>query len=400
LTDNSQQSVFGPTPLSQAGQGIADYSPPRNAAAVVGAALPSAHEPKFHQNGLNLLRLILALMVIYSHSWHLVPAASEGRPPMVLAQLQVNGGNLAVNLFFALSGYLVSGSWERRPAFWDFLKRRARRIYPGFIAVCLWQALFAVPLAMGSVAALPSLVDGWKLGLAMLTLGSVGQLADPQLVLFPAGISHDLNGSLWTIRYEFLCYLFLGVLGVLGALRHRWLRWAIFAVLWGLFVAWPDAEMHPALTQAFGAWAYWAKLPAYFLGGMIVYWETGRIPLNRRSLPFAALAVVVSVAGPDVIWRAVGPLVLPWLVLHASYHVLPTRLALRLPGDFSYGIYLYAFPVQQLLLQFTPDVKWTISGFSLAVTVLTLPLAVASWYWVEARWLGTTSRPANREKDI
>jgi peptidoglycan/LPS O-acetylase OafA/YrhL len=93
-------------------------------------------------------------------------------------------------------------------------------------------------------------------------------------------------------------------------------------------------------------------------------------------------------------------LVLPWLVLQASYHALPTRLAFRLPGDFSYGIYLYAFPVQQLLLQFTPDVKWTISGFSLVATVLTLPLAVASWYWVEARWLGTTSRPANRENDI
>jgi peptidoglycan/LPS O-acetylase OafA/YrhL len=71
-----------------------------------------------------------------------------------------------------------------------------------------------------------------------------------------------------------------------------------------------------------------------------------------------------------------------------------------LPGDFSYGIYLYAFPVQQLLLQFTLDVRWTVSGFSLVATVLTLPLAVASWYWVEARWLGKSPSPANREIDI
>lgn len=373
-------------------------SPPDNAAAVVGATLPSVHEPRFHQNGLNLLRLILAVMVIYSHSWHLVPATSEGSQPAILTQLQVNGGSLAVNLFFALSGYLVSGSWERRPAFWEFLKRRARRIYPGFVAVCLWQAVFAVPLAMSSVAGFPTLADWGQLGLAMVTLGSVGQLANPGLELFPAGISHDLNGSLWTIRYEFLCYLLLALLGVLGVLRHRWLRLASFAVPWGLFVAWPDAELPAALTRVFGAWSYWARLLVYFLGGMIAYWETGRIPLNRRSLPLAASAVVVSVAGPDVIWRAVGPLVLPWLVLLASYHVLPTRLAHRLPGDFSYGIYLYAFPVQQLLLQFTPDVRWTVLGFTLAAAGLTLPLAVASWCWVEARWLGKSPRPANREE--
>jgi peptidoglycan/LPS O-acetylase OafA/YrhL len=375
-------------------------SPPDNAAAVVGATLPSVHEPRFHQNGLNLLRLILALMVIYSHSWHLVPATSEGSQPAILTQLQMNGGRLAVNLFFALSGYLVSGSWDRRPAFCDFLKRRARRIYPGFIAVCLWQAVFAVPLAMGSVAALPTLADWWQLGLAMVTLGSVGQLANPQLELFPAGISHDLNGSLWTIRYEFHCYLLLGLLGVLGVLRHRWLRWASFAVLWGFFVAWPDAELPAALTRVFGAWSYWARLPVYFLGGMIAYWETGRIPLNRWSVALSASAMVFSVVGPEAIGRAVGPLVLPWLMLQASHHRLPTELARRLPGDFSYGIYLYAFPVQQLLLQFTPDMRWTVSGFSLVATVLTLPLAVASWYWVEARWLGKSPRPANREKDI
>lgn len=330
-------------------------------------------------------------MVVYSHSWHLVPTGAERPLPTILHQFQIHGGSVAVSLFFALSGYLVSASWDRRPAFRDFLKRRARRIYPGFFAVCLWQSVVVVPLAVGIGAGFPSLADVWQLGLAMVTLGSLGHLANPQLELFPAGISHDLNGSLWTIRYEFLCYLLLGLLGALGILRCRWLRWSLFGALWGWFVIWPDAQMPPALTRAIGAWSDWGWLAVYFLGGVLAYWDTGKIPRNRWSLLVVASAVVAAFVGPEAVGRAVVPLVLPWLVLHASYHVLPTRLALRLPGDFSYGIYLYAFPVQQLLLQFTPDVRWTVSGFSLVATVLTLPLAVASWYWVEARWLRQSS---------
>lgn len=357
-----------------------------------GAVLPSALEANFRQNGLSLLRLILALLVISSHSWVLVPNTSNQDQPAILQQLQINGGSFAVNLFFAMSGFLLSGSWDRQPCFRDFLVRRVRRIYPGFMAVCLWQALFAVPLALGGSAAFPTLANWWQLGLAMVTLGSAGHLADPQLHLFPAGVSHDLNGSLWTIRYEFLCYLLLGLLGVVGFWRIRWLRWAVFVVGWGVFLAWPDAELPPALTRTLGAWSHWGRLAVYFLGGVIAYWETGRIPLNRWSLLVAFVAVAAAATGPEAVGRAVGPLVLPWLMLHAGYHALSIRLARQLPGDFSYGIYLYAFPVQQLLLQFTPKVEWSVSGFTLAATALTLPLAIASWYWVEARWLGKVSR--------
>lgn len=358
---------------------------------MAGAVLPSAFEARFHQNGLNLLRLILALLVILSHSWHLVPAASDRDQSPILESLQIHGGSFAVNLFFAMSGFLLSGSWDRQPRFRDFLVRRVRRIYPGFTAVCLWQALFAVPLALGGGAAFPALADGWRLGLAMVTLGGAGQMANPQLPLFPSGVSHDLNASIWTVRYEFLCYLFLGLLGVIGFWRIRWLRWAVFASAWGIFLAWPDAEMHPVLTRTVGAWSDWGRLSVYFLGGVIAYWETGKIPLNRWSVLVVISALAASAVGPEAVGRAVGPLILPWLMLHAGYQALPTRVASRLPGDFSYGIYLYAFPVQQLLLQFTPNVNWTVWGFTLAATGLTLPLAIASWYWVEARWLGRGS---------
>lgn len=103
-------------------------------------------------------------------------------------------------------------------------------------------------------------------------------------------------------------------------------------------------------------------------------------------------ASAASAVRPEAVGRAVGPLMLPWLMLHAGYHALSIRLAGQLPGDFSSGIYLYAFPVQQLLLQFTPNVKWTVWGFTLAATGLTVPLAIASWYGVEVRWLGKASR--------
>jgi len=192
---------------------------------------------------------------------------------------------------------------------------------------------------------------------------------------FPGAV----NGSLWTLPYEMTMYVGIGLLGVLGLLRHRFLlgclvflslifaiavhyRWLMLSRLLGL----ADAD------QFF-------KLSYLFFSGSLLYLLGDRIRYDWRTacLLFFALVATFNTA---VGWVAYL-LVWPYLVIFLAQ--IPSRWARNFGryGDFSYGMYIYAFPVQQLLMWGYP---WrSVYLYMLAAFAITLPLAVASWRWVE-----------------
>lgn len=361
---------------------------PKDTVRVSGVFLPAVHDPAFKTNALNVVRLILAVMVIHSHSWFLLPDL-EGRE--IVSQLtdgELNCGGLAVNLFFALSGYLVSASWVRQNSLPGFLIRRALRIYPAFIVVCLWQAFLIVPLSLATTAAIPSLAELVRLIPAIVSLGGTGDFIAPTLKPFPNSIAPgEINGSLWTIRYEFLCYLALGFLGTVSALRHRWIRLPIFAGLLIGYAFWPDWDLAPFAADLLGPWKQWARLAVHFFAGVILYCEKGVLPANGVTVASASVLVCLSLAGPAFLQRLFGPLLLSWLLFHAAYRPESLRFNHYLRMDVSFGLYLYGFPVQQILLQFASHLKWSVWEFTIASVMLTLPFAVASWVLIERRFL-------------
>jgi peptidoglycan/LPS O-acetylase OafA/YrhL len=297
---------------------------------------------------------------------------------------EMNCGAVAVNLFFALSGYLVSASWQRLGSFRRFMEARTPRIFPAFVLLMLWQAFFVTPISLKTWAAVPSPHQMPRLLAATLSFNSVTPPAPSQGQLFAENtIPGEINGSLWTIRYEFLCYLLLGLAGCASLLNRRWFRLGLFALLLALFVATPDLDLPSSIETALGRWSYWGRWAVYFLAGTVVYWDARFLRMNGITLVLAISGVVVALAGPVFLQRLLGPLLLPWLMMHIAYLRPLASLGRKLPGDFSYGLYLYGFPIQQLLMQFFPSENWSVFGVTAASTAATLPFAVASWYWVE-----------------
>lgn len=314
-------------------------------------------------NSLNAVRLVLAVTVIVSHA----PKALGG-DALSFGDLEIGGW--AVAGFFGISGWLVTQSRLRLP-FADYLWRRCLRIYPGFWACLAVTAFVLAPLAAlagpGSwrpVAAVRYVVD--NLTMAVVT---------PRIptTLRGAPLPGTWNLSLWTLAYEFLCYLGIGLLFFLPVARRR------ASVVVGAFVLVTVA--HAALLaigEANGSFlVQGARLGSCFLAGAVLQRCTS-IPLTA---PIAA-AMVVVLAGLTATGglRVLGALPIAYVCLWLG-SVLPLqRIGRR--NDVSYGVYVYGFPIQQLLAVAGILTSNTVL-YVLATLALVIPLAWLSWRLVE-----------------
>lgn len=206
-----------------------------------------------------------------------------------------------------------------------------------------------------------------------------------------------VNGSLWSVRYEFLCYLAVAAFGLLGILGRRPLVVAAWLFCLGVhagqvYLGWkvPGSRL---------SWLYcypdfWPRVMSAFLAGTVAYLYRDRVVLSGRlCLAALALLLIFGVALPS--WKLL-PLLTPTAGAYALLYVAYTPVG-RLPGfarygDFSYGMYLYAYPIQQLLVQaFGP--RLNVGTLFLSAWAISLAFAVTSWYLVESPFL-RLKRPA------
>jgi hypothetical protein len=169
-------------------------------------------------NNFNLLRLLLAGLVVVSHSFELVDG-NRLREPLTRIFGSVSAGELAVDGFFLLSGFLIVQSWRNGPRLLDFMFARILRIYPGFIVTALICAFLVAPLGADARAYFGSFEPG-------RFLASVVMLRGPGIPATFEGTHYPfINNSLWTIKYEFMCYLCVAAVGLAGGLRtgRTWL---------------------------------------------------------------------------------------------------------------------------------------------------------------------------------
>ena len=332
-------------------------------------------------SNLDLMRLVGAALVLVSHSWVLTGRA-ESEPFAPLLLNYTDGGGLAVAMFFVVSGFLIARSAMLHPVA-DYLRARALRIYPAFAAAILAQT-FAVGLAATTLPAGTYLSDGatWDAALR-------GLLFSPRLGLpgvFEGNpLPSAVNGSLWTLRIEVLCYGGLLGMAVLGLLRRGRVLLAVaggFAAL-GVTIA-ARAGLAPS---ALGTLRVVSILDCglHFIAGAALWCYRDQAP---RRWWLAGLGVGALAAGRES-WA--GPvlfhLVLPYLVLWLALTPPVAAGLLRRLGDVSYGTYLYAFPVQQsLLAAFGPGM----GPVGLALTALPIALGCG----MLSRW--AVERPALR----
>lgn len=322
-------------------------------------------------NSLNFLRLAFASAVIVSHA---KPLGGFGHDPAIARQTV---GTWAVMGFFAISGYLIASSrmHTRLP---EFFARRVLRIYPGFVACLLATALVFAPIsvAIGSGSFSPTSALNYvvrNLGLKVEADGIAGTLGG-----VPYGSAW--NGSLWTLFYEFACYVAIGMLLTLPA---RWRRLAVLGAFLVSAIAGGYGAHHPLPTTA----DHFFSLAPIFFAGSLLYLLGEHIKFDWR-LGFLAIALLPFTTELQAMQYLGAPLMAYaclWLGV-----VLPlSKVGSR--NDISYGVYIYAFPVQRILVLLHVH-HHGLAIYAIVSMLATIPFAVASWLLVERRALAWKRR--------
>ena len=345
-------------------------------------------------NNFDLIRLFAALAVMLGHSYGIQGAV--GFEAMILLTHLESFGSLAVYAFFMISGMLVSASYAANPRIGPFVVARAARIWPAVIVCSAVIAFVIGPVfAPGTLSAYISNAEVYRWFAHNASL--IGRVGGRLAGLF--GDNHAkflVNATAWTLPVELKCYVLVLLAGLMGLMGSRW-KLALFVVvaagLFAYFIA------HPVDSVFFGdvlllppAYSFY-PVP-FFLLGMILYsFRTSVVLSGRLVLVLLTGAVVLRYSRPGTVFFyllfAYGLL---WL---SSVRRL---LAFRPKHDYSYGIYLYGFVVQQSFAALFPN---TNNFVSLAFTVpVAAAFAAFSWHVVERpalrwarKWKGGSKEP-------
>jgi peptidoglycan/LPS O-acetylase OafA/YrhL len=317
------------------------------------------------KNNFNLLRFVFASLVIVSHATEL---QDGDRRREVLFSIfgSLSFAEFSVNAFFIISGYLILKSWVDKPDARVYLSSRILRIYPGYVA--------AVVICSALVAPYFSAPDFWRHFPWSAFFRSVLTLHQPELPeVFPGTPWNYINGSMWTISFEFKCYLLVLAAGLAGLTKfpRTWLAGALLAGFVHVLQKMGLIELR--------LYAPYPRFLMFFLSGASFF-------LWREKLIWSGLAAIVTAVGfavflcvPDLAEFAMAGL-FSYSLIYVALHVGRLNAFNHLP-DVSYGIYLYAWPINKVLY-------WQYPGMNAYLAMpLVLMLAVAagaaSWYVVE-----------------
>ncbi|WP_219412572.1 acyltransferase family protein [Pseudonocardia nigra] len=340
------------------------------------ATLQDRFDPR--RNSLDLLRLSFALLVAVAHgiAIHTGTQPEWGRSTL---------GDFGLDGFFILSGFLVTRSYLTLAAFPRYAWHRFLRIMPGFWVCLLVVALVVAPLAallQGLPVTAPFTGDPSALRYLAGNAALLITQYDIAGILAENATTYSFNGSLWTLTFEAFCYAIVAALGLLGVLRRRRVVVPIITSVLAVLTVAQEAGLPVFLNDRV------LRLVFVFLLGATAYLYAHRIPMRASLAAVAAALFLVGVAAFDD-YRVIGAAPLAYVFLWLGT-CLPWHWHMR--ADLSYGLYIYHWPVLQLLvltgLAGVPTPVFVVTGLA-----LTLLPAVASWYLVEKPALGHKHSP-------
>lgn len=328
-------------------------------------------------NNFDLLRLVFATMVVIYHMGILSQAGE-----LAFMRDWVSG-SFGLQGFFVVSGFLVSMSYERSRSLQSYALKRARRIAPAYITVVLGAAILFVALSVLDWASYFT-DPRWRSYVFWNLL--LANFVSPDLPgVFQDNAKQAVNGSLWTIKIEVAFYC---MLPVVAWLSRRLGVWRVLVALFVAALAWRIG--FEIVGQATGS-SFWSKLAiqapgqfSYFIVGAIAY-ERTRLGLAPPPMWMALIAAAAYAASSGLLHELVAPVAVGMFVYWSAIGAPFLGHASRY-GDFSYGIYLYHWPVIQTVA------AMGLFGRSAPVAVLVssvtvVVLAVSSWFIVERRFL-------------
>ena len=331
-------------------------------------------------NNFHFIRFTAATLVILSHTYPLY--GSKFEPYVWLSGYETFGG-LAVCMFFVISGFLITKSWLDSHGIISYFKKRFLRLFPGLFAAMLFCVLVVGPLTT-------------TLDLNKYFLHSGIHTYIYNVFLFPIRYSlpgvfvnnpypNAVNGSIWSLPVEAVAYFIVALLGVMRILSRRIL--VVFLTVFLIAVDWYmiNRPEYKSLVVFYMLVVPSLKCIIYFLMGAIFYLYREKVHLDWKLLLLALLFFVGSFRSSY--GHTISYFTLPYLVLYSVYADVSVLRNFGRYGDFSYGIYVYAFPVQQTLMYYAGSYL-NKTTFFLSAFVVTLLLGIMSWHFIEKPALG------------
>lgn len=325
-------------------------------------------------NNFDCIRLLAALAVIYGHAFPLAGAAS---PSFFGNSIQA----FAVKIFFVISGFLICKSWINSSNFTSYLSKRVLRIFPALIVL-----IIATVTVVGPLLTNLSIKEYFNNHTTLTYLQNIRLFPVYNLVdLFDTNTYRGaVNGSLWSLPVEFAMYIFIAGVAIKGTPSGLtpilWITTLAISAASLFFVHYEQPSPHPVFygTDLVSALDV---IPYFLLGGIFSYYPIERFLSTEVSIFAVGYALLFQSSTP-VIQELTLYIVAPYVILSFAVAKTPVLSKVGRWGDFSYGIYLYGFLIQQTINSLTSN--------SLTPTqnaLLTMPIAIicagASWHFIE-----------------
>jgi len=343
-----------------------------------------------HDNAFGFLRLLLATLVIIDHAY---PLGQFGLDPMWgWSRQQDSLGGIAVSGFFAISGYLVAKSSMSADVM-QFLWRRMLRIFPAYwmvllVAACAigpalwWGARGTMTGYLGTAAAGPvtHITGNFFLNINQYGIHDLLAATTPYGQHVHASV---FNGSLWTLIYEWRCYLLVGALAAFGVFRRAPI--VAVAVTAALYVLLMLQTLNPVNPSKIVAWLddpYSIRYTAIFMFGTLAAIYAGKIPCDDRLGVLSLIAYLIGLCGGG--YFAIGYPAMVYLLLWLAWRLPAVLRRVGSKNDYSYGVYLYGFLVQQVFAHFGFH-QYGFAAFTMLGMVVSFLMAAVSWHVLE-KW--------------
>jgi len=325
-------------------------------------------------NNIDLLRLIAAILVLFSHSYYLSSGSNDNEPLAKLSHRFTDFGSLSVTCFFIISGFLITSSYLRHNDLLTYLWGRVLRIFPALFIAAAFSAIIIGALCT-------SLPKG-----AYLTHPSVYAFIKNNTLLrvtylLPSVFTHNpypniVNGSLWTLPIEFMLYIIIGIIGYMTLLRRKTI--GTLSVIGALLATLAILHFKKSLFMTYIPIDALTPWECFFIGSLF-YLCRDKIILNYKI----AIILILSCfcfTNPHL-FKLIFYITFAYCIFLFSYRAPLKGYHLTKHGDISYGIYIYAFCVQQMLEYFFHFTSpWALCFSSLPITVA---LAIMSWFIIE-----------------
>ncbi|HRE15585.1 MAG TPA: acyltransferase [Rhodocyclaceae bacterium] len=329
-------------------------------------------DEQFFKNNFDLVRLIAAVLVVYGHAYAIMPP--QQHDDLIKSIGFAPAHRVGLYMFFLVSGFLVTRAIERRPDYIFFIKSRLLRIVPGLFVSAIFALLIVAPFSAWEINNISHWRDSILFVVANTTMFFPIAGVDGFEIFQSNNLPKVINGSLWSIALEARIYFFLLLLHVSRALSSSMvLKLSTYVVVGAVLFLNPTyLQINPDSIHLTCA--------MYFFVGSLSYQFRKYIPTSLIFPVIFLLLCVISGFGDYF------PVEMRRFFVHVSIFFIVFSIAfgsrpIVLPGDYSYGIYLYAFPIQQVVASEYPKISPD-QAFGLAMLFI-LPAGVLSWHFVE-----------------